>query len=267
MKKLIVLADWADDSLTCQEVRSAVEGYLTNPNGTNINFVSSTPSTIHASFLSAQIVETEERYGRPHETIIFVNVDPRLEGKGASFLVIKLKSAIYLLGPNAGYNFSLIKKKIDQVFLYQGFDKGSQFRSRDFYARICAHFMDQMEDELELEEVNRDQIPTLTGYYIGHIDNFGNIKTTITTLDFKGKYEYGDLVKMKINGIKKSVRYVSGLFGGKVGELVIYPGSSGHKDNPYLEISIWRNFTEEKPTTGSAEFNFPVPGKMIEILK
>ncbi|MFN4212427.1 MAG: hypothetical protein ACK4FL_00455 [Microgenomates group bacterium] len=266
MKKLIILADWAWDSLTCQEVRSAVEGFLKNPNCANISFVNSTPSTIHAGFLCAQIVETEERYGRPLETVIFVNIDPRLEGKGAPFFAIKLKSGIYLAGPNAGYNFSLIKKKLDQVFIYQGFDKGSQFRSRDFYSRVCAHLMDGMEDELALEEVSQDQIPTLKGYYIGHIDNFGNIKTTLTASDFKGKYEYGDLIKLRINRVTNLARYVSGLFGGRVGELIIYPGSSGSKDNPYLEISIWRHFSEEKPTTGSAAFNFPLPGMAIEIL-
>ncbi len=242
MKKLIAIADWAQDSLTCQEFRSAVEGFLKNPIGVNINFVSSSPSTIHSGFLCLQVVETEERFGRPLETVIFLNVDPRFNGKGALFVVIKLKSGIYLVGPNAGYNFSFIKEKIDEFFLYQGFDKGSQFRSRDFYSRICAHLMDEMGDDLELDEISTNQIPNFQGYYIGHIDNFGNIKTTINLSEFKGKYEYGEVVKLKINNIEKKARFVEGLFSGEVGELVIYPGSSGSKENPYLEISIWRYF-------------------------
>lgn len=267
MKKLIVIADWASDSLTCQEVKSAIEGFLKNPNGVNINFVTATPSTIHAGFLCAQVVETEERFGRPLETVIFLNVDPRLEGKGAPFFVVKLKSGIFLVGPNAGYNFSLIRDKIEELFAYQGFDKGSQFRSRDFYSRMCAHLMDEMEDELELEEVNFNQIPAFYGKYIGHIDNFGNIKTTIPLYEFKGKYEYGEEVKIRINGVEKKARFVKGLFAGKVGELIIYPGSSGPKENPYLEISIWRYFTEEKSFTGRDVFNNPQPGAKIELLK
>ena len=62
----------------------------------NVTFVSSTPSTIHTSFLISQIVENEERYGRPLETVLFENTDPRIQtvagvenAKGAEFLVAK----------------------------------------------------------------------------------------------------------------------------------------------------------------------------------
>ena len=52
MKKLIVIADWANDSLTCQELRSTVAGYLKDPDKANISFVASIPSTIHTAFLT-----------------------------------------------------------------------------------------------------------------------------------------------------------------------------------------------------------------------
>jgi len=273
MKKLIVVSDWVDDSLTCAEFSSAVLGFLSESKNAQITFVSSTPSTIHTSFLINQIVEVEERFGRPLETVIFQNTDPRLQSKtkvekaqGAKFLVIRLKSGLYLCGPNAGYDFSMIKERIDEVFEYKDFDKGSQFRSRDLYSRVCAHLMEAMEDELDLEEVLVDVIPDLKGFYIGHIDNFGNIKTTIIHEDLKGKVEYGGYIKIKIGKVIKKVRYVDNLFGGEVGELVIYPGSSGKKDNPYLEISVWRHFDEEKPTTGKDEFLNPKVGEKIELL-
>mgnify|MGYP001123472845 FL=1 len=273
MKKLIVVSDWVDDSLTCAEFSSAVLGFLNNSSEARITFVSSTPSTIHTAFLINQVVETEERFGHPLETVIFENTDPRIKTKepvkqaqGAKFVVIRLKSGLYLCGPNAGYNFSMIKDRIDEVFVYEGFDKGSQFRSRDLYSRVCAHLMEAMEDELDLEEVSVDVIPDLKGFYIGHIDNFGNIKTTITKEDLKGKVEYGEYLKIKIGRIVKKVKYVDNLFGGVPGELVIYPGSSGKKDNPYLEITIWRHFDEEKPTTGRDEFLNPKVGEKIELL-
>jgi hypothetical protein len=273
MKKLIVVSDWVDDSLTCAEFSSAVLGFLSESKNAQITFVSSTPSTIHTSFLINQLVEVEERFGWPLETVIFQNTDPRLQSKtkvekaqGAKFLVIRLKSGLYLCGPNAGYDFSMVKERIDEVFEYKDFDKGSQFRSRDLYSRVCAHLIEAMEDELDLEEVSVDVIPNLKGFYIGHIDNFGNIKTTITQEDLKGKVEYGDYIKIKIGKVVKKARYVDNLFGGEVGELVIYPGSSGRKDNPYLEISIWRHFDEEKPTTGKDEFLNPKVGEKIELL-
>ena len=273
MKKLIVISDWVADSLTCAEFSGAVLGFLSNQDEAKITFASSTPSTIHTAFLVNQLVEVEERFGRPLETVIFENTDPRIqatgpvkEAKGAQFLIIRLKSGLYLCGPNAGYDFSMIKDRIDEVFVYENFDKGSQFRSRDLYSRVCAHLMEEMEDELDLDEISVDVIPDLKGFYIGHIDNFGNIKTTITEEDLKGKVEYGEVLKVKIGKVIKKVKYVDNLFGGVPGELVIYPGSSGKKDNPYLEISVWRHFDEEKPTTGRDEFLNPKVGSKIELL-
>ena len=273
MKKLIVLADWADDSLTCAEVKIAIEGFLKDSQNAIISFVSSTPSTIHTSFLINQLVLDIEKFGQPLETVIFQNTDPRIHTKestkraeGAKPLILKLKSGIYLVGPNAGYNFSMIKSKIDEVYIYQGLNEKGQFHSRDLYSRISAHLMDYLEDELELEEISVDEIPDFSGFYIGHIDNYGNIKTTITYDDFKGKFEYGDEVIIKINDVKKKAKYVSNLFGGVPGELVIYPGSSGLDNNRFLEITIWRHFTEKNPTTGVHEFNFPKVGSLIEIL-
>lgn len=273
MKKLITIADWAKDSLTCQEVRSAVEGFLKNSETPTITFVSCMPSTVNTAYILSQLIETEERYGRPLETVIFQNTDPRLhsgeglkKAEGAQPLIIRLASGVFVCGPNAGFDFSLIKEKIEETYIYQGVNEEGQFHSRDLYGRICAHLMNEMEDEMELEEVSTNIIPELRGYYIGHIDNFGNIKTTIKLEDFKGRYEYGDLVSIKMNGIVKKAMFVGNLFGGTPGELVVYPGSSGKKDNPYLEISIWRHFTEESPTTGLHTFNFPRPGQQVELL-
>lgn len=272
MKKLYVVADWANDNFTCAEVKIAIDGYLKNANGGNISFISSTPSTIHTSFLINQLIIDIERYGQPLETMIFQNTDPRLhtststkKAEGAKPVIIKLNSGIYLTGPNSGFNFSLIKNKIEKIYQYVGVNEEGQFHSRDLYSRISAHLMEYMEDELELDEISKYEIPTLDGFFIGHIDNYGNIKTTIKHSDFKGKFEYGDLIEIKINDTTKKAKYVTNLFGGVPGELVIYPGSSGNIDDRFLEISVWRHFTEKNPTTGLAEFNHPKPGTKIEI--
>lgn len=270
MKKLIVVSDWAAESLSCQEVKSVVEGFLKNPINANINFVVSSSSTIHTSFLLSQVVETEERYGRPLETVIFQNTDQRLEktsavkeAKGADFLIIRLRSGIYVCGPNSGYDFSFIRDKIDEVFIYKDLNKGSQFRSRDYYSKVCAHLMDYMEDELDLEEVHLNIIPPLNNYYVVHVAVFGNIKTNIRLHNLKGKYEFGDKVRIKINEIVRKAMLVSNLFGGSVGELIIYPGSSGQKDDPFLEIAVRNNFEQKNLTTGPSYFNNPAAGTEI----
>ncbi len=274
MKKLIVVADWASDSLTCEEIHLAVEGFLKDPTGfSDISFVSSTPSTIHTAYLLRQVVEIEERFGRPQETIVFQNTDPRLqtkdgveEAKGAEFIVLRLQSGLYVCGPNAGYDFSLIKDRIQVAYIYKDLDKGSQFRSRDLYSRVCAHLIDGLEKELDLEEVSSGIIPSMmTKHYIGHIDNYGNIKTTFTAEDFKGKFELNDELTVVLNGQEKKAKYVSNLFGGGVGNLVVYPGSSGKKENPFLEISVWTHFDDEKTKTGIHHFNNPKPGMEVTI--
>ncbi len=273
MKKLIIIGDLFEDSLTCQEIKSATEGFLKNPHDIDISFVTSKPLTIHTSFLINQIVQTEEYLGRPAETVIFHNTDPRIHTKSSTIkaeggepLIVKLKSGIYLTGPNAGYSYSMVKNKIEVAFEYKGLNVHGQFHSRDLYSRISAHLMDYLEDEMELDEIEVDNIPDLKGHFIGHIDNFGNLKTTITHSELKGKFEYGEMIRVKINGITKKAKYVSNLFGGVPGELVIYPGSSGEKDDRFLEITIWRHFTEVNPTTGVNEFNFPKIGSEIELL-
>ncbi|MEK7634216.1 MAG: SAM hydroxide adenosyltransferase [Patescibacteria group bacterium] len=270
MKKLIIVADWARDSLTNAEVGLAVKGFLKKEEKPEFYFVTSTPSTIHTGFLVNQVITTEERYGNPIETVVFQNTDPRLfskekleKAKGSDPLIIKLKSGIYLTGPNAGNDFSFIKDKIDEAYVYQGVNEEGQFHSRDLYSRISAHLMEGLEDEMEMEEVSSNIIPELDKYYVAHIDNFGNIKTTIKKEVLKGKYEYGDLVTIKIGKTENKAKFVDNLFGGILGELVIYPGSSGTLDNPFLEVSAWQHFDEDNPKTGKDFFTNPRPGMEI----
>lgn len=272
MKKLIVVADWVADSLTSQEVKIGVEGRLSNNKTPNIFFVASYPSTVNTSYIISQLVEIEERYGKPSNAVLFQNTDTRLQtkkgvrkSKGAEFIVIRLKSGMLLCGPNAGYDFSMIKDKIDTIYHLKNHDKGSQFRSRDLYSKVCAHLMEGSEDDLAGDKVNISVIPDLEGTYIGHIDNYGNIKTTITLSQALKKFKFGDMVTIKINTITKSVKFVDNLFGGTPGELVFYPGSSGKKDDPFMEVTIWRHFTEKDRSTGRDAFNNPLPGDEIKV--
>lgn len=272
MKKLIVVSDWADDSLSCQEVRSATEGYLNSQAFPSISFVSSTPSTVHTTFLLHQVVEVEERLGRPLETVIFVDNDARIqtehpisESLGSELMIIRLKTGLYIIGPNSGYSFSMIKDRIDAAFHYPEMSKGSQFRSRDMYSRVIAHLIESLQDDLQLDEAHLNLIPELQGYYVGHVDNFGNIKTTISEEMVKENYSYGENIEITIGDITKKVRYIESMFGGTVGELVLYPGSSGQSVNRFMEIAVRRDFSEEQSVSAFHEFDDPRPGTMVEM--
>lgn len=288
MKNLIIVSDWGNDSLSATEVKIAIFGFLASIKIPDITFVNCSPSTIHASFITQQLVFSIERLGNPQETVIFQNVDPRivLTTKNDTndnekdiltqenfnrflhkLILMRLVNGIWVFGPNAQFNFSLIKNKIEKLYYYPNFEKGGQFRSRDLYSRICAHLLEESEDQLELEEITLEAIPPLSGFYIGHIDNFGNIKTTIKKSDLKGKVELNQKIKIKINNITQSVKYVNSLFADFPNQLIIYPGSSGQLDDPYLEISVWRTFeNKDKQRTGSHYFNNPLPGDKIDLI-
>jgi S-adenosylmethionine hydrolase len=276
MKRLIVIGDYCNDTLVCQELRTAVTGFLKDATRLQISFVHSYPSTIHTAFLLNQIVQTEDRYGIPRELVIFVNTDPRIESEvgvakaeGAKGVILKLANGITVIGPNAGYCFSLIKSKIETLYTYDGLEKGSQFRSRDLYPPIIAYLMDNLEQDMELVDGDRGLVPDYRGTHVAHVDNYGNIKTTIKHSDFKGKYEYGDEVSVEIRGVQQKAIYVDNLFGGGVGNLVIYPGSSGEPDDSLLEISAWSHFADTKtgmePKTGKHFFPHVTAGDLLEI--
>lgn len=269
MKKLIVIADWAADSLSCQEVRSSVEGFLDNPSHPNISFVNTTPATIHTAFQINQIVETEEEYGRPLETVIFQASDsvqdnpPEKSKTWGKLCIIRLKSGLHIIGPNTGYVFSFIKDKIEEVFYYPGLPESGSFRARDTFARVVAHVMDAKQDDLDLEEAHTNAIPELQDYYVGHIDSFGNIITTIPESAIEEKHLYGHQIEIHLNGETKTVEYVKNLFDSSLNNLVIYPGTTGKKDDPYMEISKYIDISDPEAETGFEEFEHPVPGEKI----
>ena len=271
MKKLIVVADWATDSLTSQEIKTTVEGYLDNPSHPNISFVSSTPSTIHTAYILSQLVETEERFGRPLDTIIFQGSDSvadnteGLSKQWGQFVIVRLKSGLHIVGANSGFVYSLIKSKIEAVFQYPGLPDTGSFRARDNFARIVSLLMESKQDDLDLEEAHLNMIPELQDNYIAHIDSFGNIITTAPESVIQEKHGYGDEVTITVNGETKTAQYVKSLFDGQANSLIIYPGTTGNPDDPFLEISIYADVLDHTAETGLYHFEEIIPGQIVVI--
>lgn len=268
MKNLTVIADWANDDLAKKEFISALLGELAEQINPRIDFVASFYSSIHTAFLSQQIVQTEERLGKPAENVLFLNTDTRehtgekiYHAEGSLFIIAILYSKLIVCGPNAGYSFSSIKDQIQQLFVYGGVEKGSQFRSRDLFPKVIARLMEEKQDELRLDELEIEVIPNLTNYYVAHVDNYGNIKTTIPSSTLQGKL-HGDLVKITIENVTREAFYTHNLFGEKQEVLVIAPGSSGKENDRFLELSV-----RIGPNYHSAaeRFDFPKPGTEIKL--
>lgn len=256
MKKLIVVADWANDSLYASEYKSAVAGYVDSQNTLDISLVNSTNSSISASFLLSQAALTEQRLGEPHNTVIHIGTEPR--NTTDPFLVIKLTSGIYVCGINNEYTFTLIKDSIEKAFGYRVEAAASGFMSRDVYSRVIAHLLQSLEHDLDLEEIHTNTIPQLQETYIGHIDVFGNMITTVKHEDISAKYSEGDEIEAKIGSEIKKAVYKKNIWSGENGQLIIGPSSFGPLDNPYVSIVV-------KSGSASALFQDAKTGTQVQL--
>ncbi len=234
MKKLVVIADWCNDSIYSAEYRSAVSGFTDSQDTIDISFISTTQSSINTSFLLAQAALTEARLGEPNSTVIHMGNEPR--STNDLFIVIKLTTGVYVCGINSEYTFSLIKDLIDKAFVYKVEGTSSGFKSRDIYSRVVAHLLNSLEDDLELEEVHTNTIQASQDYHVGHIDSFGNIITTIKNEELAAKYSENDEVKITIGDETIKTIYKKNIWSGDEGQLIIGPGSFGLPSNPYISI-------------------------------
>jgi len=251
MKNAILIADYANDSLTVQELRSTLLGHLNGRAPASISFVSSSPNTINSSYLLKQILITEEHWGDPNNLVLFVSADARTNLNTASpFLLMKHRSGAWVCGPNAGYSFSMIRTEIAYLYKYPNLHEGAQLRSRDLYMRLMALLMMEQDDTMELEDLHQDAIPALTGFYVGHVDTFGTLKTTVPHSFMKGKHVIGSSVSVTVGDTTTKAFYTDNLFGFQPGALVIAPGSSGSPDDPLLEIGVW----EHLPLLGARKY-------------
>ncbi len=267
MKKLIVVADWAGDDLACQEFRTAVTGHLLDLSiAPEISFIRVKQSTVNAGFNVAQIAETELRHGHPAETVIFVMCDNHIHEpehhelpEGEPFFIARLQSGLYVCGPNAGYSFTFIKPATDRLFTYH-IEGEEQYdnRARDVYSKIIALMMEAQEDTMDIEEVHTNLVPELADHVVLDVNTFGNVRISYTKEDVKGKAEYGEELRIEINGESKQVKYVEKLFGDHEGVLIVCPGTIGTPDNPYLEIGIWNG-------NASAAFGNPMIGSIVKL--
>lgn len=274
MKKLIVVADWAQDPLASQVIRSTIEGFVTNPDAVQISFVPCSSSTLHTSFLVSQLIQTEQVYGRPMDTVILVGTQPFsaktevIEQTVESlFAVARLDSGLYVCGPQAGHNFSLFKNEIETLFIYNTVHSPTQFPARDVHARLVAHLMDSLESELDLEQVPRDTIPACSTHIIGHIDGLGNIITTLTHADIKGKTHIHETVSVSIHDVSLDATYVEKITDVEEGQLALLPSAYGDPGNAFMQLSFCKMYEDGREVTAINAFHHPMPGMKVEVKK
>jgi len=126
-------------------------------------------------------------------------------------------------------------------------NKGSQFRSRDFYPEAVIGIANN-DASFVGSPMDPATIPDVPSGHIGWIDGYGNIKTTtkLSTVN----YTSGQPVTIELHGQKRTAFYTDGTFSVREGELAFAPGSSGG-DDIYMEIflrglSAWYEFGKPK---------------------
>ena len=197
----------------------------------------------------------------PKGMLIFANTAPRkdskkpkLDNEGEGLIYGLLDNGVEVMAVNAGYCFSFIKPNLKKLRVVNVENRGSQFRSRDFYPQAIAKHL-QGKNVLG-HELSPSIIPEVPKNQIAWIDGYGNIKTTIRQSQFNLKP--GTKAKISINGTTRTALVVGGVFSVAEGELSFSPGSSGYEDR-FMELIL---------RGGSAEhlFEFPKIGTGI-ILK
>jgi hypothetical protein len=245
MRKIVVVSDWAHDSLACQEFRSALYGYAKVAADLRLSFVLSQPSSVHAGFLISQVATTDERYASPSETVIFVDVQetecdtPDEVKLDPPFLVAKLSSGLYTCGLQRGFEYSFIHKRIDECWLFSEPQTAfSLVPYRDSHSRLVAHIADYMEDELDLDEVHTARIPQIptNSFYVLRHDHRGVITTSLTHERVREFSKSGDQIVLSFDGNSHTFTYISHASSARMRPWHLYPGASGDPTNPYMDL-------------------------------
>lgn len=219
-------------------------------------------ATIATGFWTLQYATTNAFAG----LLIYTNTAPRkdnrasrIENEGEHLAYALLDNGVKVVGVNAEHTFTFIKPYIKEFYAVNVANKGSQFRSRDFYPEAVVgiamgdtKYIGQKLDPSRLYEIPQRRIAWIDGY--------GNMKTTVRQSDMK-KYTSGQPLLITIGDMKRTAWYSNGTFSVREGELAFAPGSSGGKDR-FMELflrglSAWKELG--KPEI-EAEFTIEVEG-------
>ncbi len=196
----------------------------------------------------------------PEGTIIFSNTAPRGDKKTGEviwegedektdhrFVFGVLENGVPVLAVNTGHNLSFVKNHFSGLWVVNVPNNGTQFRSRDNYPKAFDILEGRRGRSLIGEEIDPKTIedpPVLKIFPDGRLslpvaykDGYGNLKTAVRKNDFPPELTGVRSFEIETEGVTFPV--VNSLSGElvKEGDLFITTGSSGPKDDPYLEVN------------------------------
>lgn len=262
MTQLIhLICDYGPGDMAWAEVTAAF--YKNISSMVRVHHTSVPPfDTVATGFTLAQLALASIEL-RPEQLLLFANTAPRKDNprarkdnEGEGLLYVTLKNGVNIVAVNSGYSLSFVKDDIQELWSTNCEDKGSQFRSRDFFPQIVG-----MAEKQDFQFLNHklnieDTIPDIPESSIGYVDSFGNIKTTIRQDNPKVQdLSPGDRMKIRIGTRIRTATVATGSFNIMEGDLAFAPGSSGHHSR------FWELFKRG----GSAWLDFGQPTNGVEV--
>jgi S-adenosylmethionine hydrolase len=163
------------------------------------------------------------------------NKESRIENEGEHLAYALLTNGVKVIGVNAGHTFTFIKHAIKEFYSVTVANKGSQFRSRDFYPEAVVGIMNG-DTKYIGEKLDASRLYEIPPRRIAWIDGYGNMKTTVRESEMK-KFKSGQPILITVGDMKRTAWYSNGTFSVREGELAFAPGSSGEHDR-FLELFL-----------------------------
>lgn len=220
-------------------------------------FTTESMSTLHAGFTSAaHVLSTIDFFGplQLGEQIgVLVNAAPRhgsekglkLRGggrklDGEEIYALRLRSGVWVVGPNAGLNFFFLKGQVVESFLVTDTSgRYTPFRSMEVMVPTFAKIFRARENpHLQLEPKELLIAEAEMGVFVVDWDTHGNIYLVSTWPNEDWVPSLGESRAFRIGNKIARLRHVDGIFAGNTGEQTLTVGSLQLNGKPVYYIVV-----------------------------
>lgn len=236
-----VIADYAGGHATDHAFSEVRNHFLRFDKNHFVNMITDHPVYAFSTLETGYWIAQEALHSEHKNLVVFSNTAPRGEikwlGESKQFFVCAiLKNKVPVFAVHAGYNLSFIKDRIDSMWEVNVPNIGTQFRSRDQYPEAT---MAILNGDLSAvgKKLDVSIIPDVPPSVVCSTDGYGNIKTSIRQNKVPAAVAKSPVIRVTINGYSHFAlnTLVKGVHG-QTGDLQLVVGSSGGKNNPYVEI-------------------------------
>lgn len=242
-----------------------------------VDFTTESMNTLHAGFLTAaHVLSTIDFFGplREGELIgVIDNAAPRhgtengqrLRGEGRKqdgeeIYALRLKSGVWIVGPNAGWNFFFLNGQAAESFLVTDTSgRYTPFRSMEVMIPTLAKVFGILpNDNLVLTPKQPQVSDGAQGVFVADWDSHGNIYLVSTIPCDEWVPAMNETRAFRIGNKIARLRHVNGIFAGNTGEQTLTVGSLQLNGNPVYYIVVVGG-------SAHATFGHPSVGTRVEV--